>query len=90
MSLAAELSVLVHACERHVGKDRVALSLQCKFKKKKKTLLEVRSVLNIWTMCCYLSMPEHNDTFERKIIDFFLFAKCKSEEKIAVSASRER
>lgn len=89
MSLAAELSVLVHACERHVGKDRVALSLQCKFEKKK-TLLEVKSVLNIWTMCSYLSMPEHNDTFERKIIDFFLRAKCKSEENIAMSASRER
>lgn len=33
-------------------------------------------------------MPGQDDTFERKIIDFFLCAKCKSEEK-NVSLERE-
>lgn len=54
VSLAAELSVLVHTCKRQSSTFTAVVVF-------KKTPLKVKSVLNIWTMCSYLSVLEHVD-----------------------------
>lgn len=75
------------------AKDRLALSPQCKFFVKE-TPLKVKSLLNIWTMCSYLSVLEHADhTFRSRLINNTFFgggvSNINLREKCHVSLKRE-
>lgn len=86
VSLAAELSVLVHACKRYVGKDTVALSLWWKLEKKKNTLQNELCAEYLDNTQLSFSAgtrwPHLSLTSEGKQQTFFLCAKCKSEGKV--------